>query len=70
MAQDRQIEWHYIARVRSECINAHWFLTVADAREKLAYWRRYYNGERPHGAIGNKPPISLQKPGDAASPSP
>ncbi len=45
-------------------------LTLADAREKLEAWRRYYNEERPHGAIGNKVPISLQKPGGAASPSP
>jgi putative transposase len=58
------------SRVRAECLNAHWFLTLADAREKLEAWRRYYNEERPHGAIGNKPPILLQNPGDAASPSP
>lgn len=58
------------SRVRAECMNAHWFLTLADAREKLEAWRRYYNEERPHGAIGNKLPISLQIPGGAASPSP
>ena len=23
-------------------------------------WRRYYNEERPHGAIGNRSPILLQ----------
>ena len=51
-------------------MNAHWFMSLADAREKLEAWRRYYNEERPHGAIGNKPPISLLNPGDAASPSP
>ena len=58
------------SRVRAECMNAHWFMSLADAREKLEAWRRYYNEERPHGAIGNKPPISLLNPGDAASPSP
>lgn len=58
------------SRVRAECMNAHWFLTLADAREKLEAWRRYYDEERPHGAIGNKVPISLQKPGGAASQSP
>ena len=30
-------------RFRAECPNAHWFLTLADAREKLEDWRRYYN---------------------------
>ena len=57
-------------RLRAECLNAHWFLTLADAREKLEAWRRYYNEERPHGAIGHKPPIALQNPGGAASPPP
>jgi len=55
-------------RFRTECLNAHWFLTLADAREKLEDWRRCYNEERPHGAIGYKTPITLQNPGGAASP--
>jgi putative transposase len=55
-------------RFRAECLNAHWFLTLADAAEKLEDWRRYYNEERPHGAIGNKVPISLTKSDGAAGP--
>ena len=54
-------------RFRSECLNAHWFLTLADAREKMENWLKYYNEVRPHGAIGHKPPISLQNPGGVAS---
>lgn len=42
----------------------------ADAAEKLEAWRRYYNEEQPHGAIGNKVPIALTKSGGATSPSP
>jgi putative transposase len=38
--------------------------------EKLEAWRRYYNEERPHGAIGNKVPIMLTKSGGVTSPSP
>lgn len=57
-------------RLRAECLNTHWFMSLADAREKLADWRRYYNEERPHGAIGNNVPSALMKSGDAASPSP
>ncbi len=49
-------------RFRAECLNAHWFLTLADAQEKLEAWRRYYNEDRPHGAIGNKPPAALRNP--------
>ena len=42
-------------RFRAECLNAHWFLSLADAQKKVEDWRRYYNEERPHGSIGNKP---------------
>lgn len=44
---------------RSECLNAHWFMNLDDARQKLDAWRRDYNTVRPHSAIGNKSPISL-----------
>jgi putative transposase len=55
-------------RLRAECLNAHWFLTLADARKKLEDWRKDYNEVRPHGAIGDKPPVSLMTPGGAPSP--
>jgi putative transposase len=54
-------------RFRAECLNAHWFLSLADAREKMEDWRRYYNEERPHGAIGQKTPIMLLNHDGAAS---
>ena len=57
-------------RFRAECLNQHWFLTLADAAEKLEAWRRYYNEERPHGAIGNNVPIMLTQSGGVTSPSP
>lgn len=44
---------------RAECLNQHWFMSLADAREKLEAWRGEYNTVRPHSAIGNKPPITL-----------
>ena len=56
------------SKFRQECLNAHWFLTLEDAREKLETWRRDYNEVRPHSAIGYKVPIALQKPGGEASP--
>lgn len=49
-------------RLRAECLNAHWFLSLADAAEKREGWRRCYNEERPHGAIGYKVPIALMNP--------
>lgn len=46
---DNAVAEAFNSRIRAECLNAHWFLTLADAREKLEAWRRYYNEERPHG---------------------
>jgi putative transposase len=43
-------------RLRAECLNEHWFLSVADAQEHLDAWRADYNGERPHGALKNRTP--------------
>ena len=56
-------------RFRAECLNAHWFLTLDDARQKIEDWRNYYNEVRPHGSIGHKAPISLQNHVGASSPS-
>ena len=38
-------------RLREECLNAHWFLSLDDAKCKIEAWRRYYNEVRPHTAL-------------------
>ena len=38
-------------RLRQECLNAHWFLSLADAQEKITAWREDYNESRPHSAL-------------------
>ena len=43
-------------RLRAECLNENWFLSLDDAREKVESWRRHYNGDRPHSALGNLAP--------------
>ena len=44
------------ARFRAECLNASWFLSMADARERIETWRLDYNEQRPHTALGNLTP--------------
>ncbi len=39
-------------RLREECLNANWFVTLADARRKIEAWRRDYNEQRPHSSLG------------------
>ena len=43
------------SKLRAECLNPHWFMSLEDAREKLEDWRRYYNEDRPHSGIGQIP---------------
>jgi putative transposase len=43
-------------RLRDECLNANWFVTMADARQKIEAWREEYNGERPHSSLGYRTP--------------
>ena len=41
---------------RDECLNAHWFLSLSDAREKIEAWRQDYNEFRPHSSLNNLTP--------------
>lgn len=43
-------------RLRDECLNEHWFTSLADAREKIEAWRVDYNTERPHSSLGYRTP--------------
>lgn len=56
-------------KFRAECLNAHWFMKVDDARVKMEDWRKDYNEFRPHSAIGNKVPISLMNGPSAPPPT-
>jgi len=44
-------------RLRDECLNAHWFLSMTDARAKIEAWRRDYTESRPHTLLGRMTPV-------------
>ncbi len=44
------------SRLRQECLNASWFLSMADARQRIEAWRADYNHHRPHSSLGNLTP--------------
>ena len=52
-------------KLRAECLNAHWFMSLDDAKAKMEAWRRDYNEVRPHSSIGHKTPIELTKRSEA-----
>ena len=41
---------------RDECLNAHWFLSLEDAKEKIEFWRREYNEYRTHSSLNDLTP--------------
>ena len=55
-------------RFRTDCLNSHWFMSLADAAEKMEAWRRDCNEEHPRSAIGNKVPAARMKAAHASSP--
>ena len=90
-SQETSVDWHYIApgkptqnafiesfngRLRDELLNETLFTSLAHARVVLEDWRRDYNTERPHSALGNLTPLAYaarnasvpQQPGALRSP--
>jgi len=51
---------------RAECLDTHWFTTLAEAKESIETWRQEYNETRPHRALGERTPNEFAK-GIAAS---
>jgi len=49
---DNALVESFNGRLRDECLNANWFLSLADARSKIEAWRRQYNENCPHTALG------------------
>jgi putative transposase len=43
-------------RFRDECLNSHWFTSLADARHIIEAWRQDYNQVRPHSSLGYHTP--------------
>src|SRR5262249_4291922 len=48
-------------RLRDECLNEHWFMSLGNARETIASWRVDYNAVRPHSALGDVPPEEFEQ---------
>jgi len=57
-------------KFRDECLNEHWFVSLADARRKIEAWRQDYNEVRPHSALGNRTPKEFTGTGAALPPEP
>lgn len=43
-------------KFRDECLNEHWLVSLADARQTIETWRLDYNQVRPHSSLGGVSP--------------
>src|SRR5450756_1036636 len=43
-------------KLRDECLNGEIFYSLKEARVVIEQWRKFYNTERPHSALGYRPP--------------
>jgi len=43
-------------KFRDECLNEHWFVSLADAKAAIEAWRIDYNTVRPHSSLADRTP--------------
>jgi putative transposase len=48
-------------RLRDECLNEHWFTSLAHARAVIEAWRCEYNEQRPKKSLGGLTPAAYAK---------
>ena len=46
----------FIGRLRDECLNTNWFISLKHARNVIEEWRRDYNEVRPHSSLQGATP--------------
>lgn len=46
---------------RSECLNVHWFNSLAEAQSAIEAWRRDYNESRPHTSLKDMTPAEFAR---------
>ncbi len=68
---EKQVGWHYIqpgkpqqngylesfnGKLRDECLNEHFFISLTEAQRLIEKWRKDYNECRPHSALNGRTP--------------
>jgi len=72
--KERGIKWEYIepgkpqqngtiesfnGKLRDECLNENWFISLKEAQRIVEKWRNHYNNQRPHSSLGGLTPHEL-----------
>ena len=58
--QNSHIE-SFNGRLRDECLNQHWFLSLLDAQRHIEEWRHTYNADRPHQGLQGLTPTEYAR---------
>jgi putative transposase len=59
---DNAVIESFDGRLRDECLNQHWCVSLDEAQAVTQAWREDYKRVRPHGALGNQTPSEFARP--------
>ena len=48
-------------QLRDECLNGEIFYSLKEASIVIEQWRQHYNTQRPHSALGYRPPAPMTR---------
>ena len=57
-------------KLRDECLNETWFVSLRDAQRAIEAWRREYNEQRPHSSLQNRTPAEYAEDYLITTPTP
>ena len=58
---DNAVIESFNGRLRDECLNQHWFLSLDEARSLTVAWREDYHRVRPHASLGHRTPFEFAR---------
>jgi putative transposase len=60
----------FVSTLRRDCLDVEVFHNLTDAQVKLAIYRRFYNEQRPHSSLGDRPPAVAAQIADSGRATP
>ena len=58
---DNAVIESFNGRLREECLNQHWFLSLDEAKRLTEAWREDSNQVRPHASLGHRTPFEFAR---------
>ncbi|MFM8437609.1 MAG: integrase core domain-containing protein, partial [Candidatus Kapaibacterium sp.] len=58
---DNAVIESFNGKLRDECLNQHWFLSLDEVTRLTAAWREDYNRVRPHASLGHRTPFEFAR---------